>query len=792
MRMSDIVYAIKLLYLPRPLLLEKPKVIQFPVIDICNSRCQMCRIWENKQSLDISIDQLKKGLSDGLFSEVESIGFNGGEPTLRKDLSDLVEVVVESLPKLRGVSLITNAFKYRQVIEQIEAMGGILKPRGINFDVMVSLDGYGDVHDRVRGRAGNFDRAQKVIDFIKGASFVDSVRIGCTVIRENVNYLPDLLDFCIRNDLYVKYRQGVPHQRLYTENLKDPYALTFEEKYEFSEFLEGLIQHYEPSVMQRFFYRSLIDQIIRNAPRKAGCAWQHQGATITARGELAYCAVKSKVLSPNIAEGSPSDAYFGNKEHLSAIIQNECEQCHHDYVGVPGRSDYRKQFLQKLDQRFGIKSRLKATPGFHRLNRLRSRRRFQLDLERYRGVPQQIRLAESGANELGVNKHVLICGWYGTETLGDKAIIAGIMTSMRKRLGLETKFIVSSLNPYVTEMTRRQMREFDCVEIIGTEDAIAKSAAVDYLVFGGGPMMAIGQLAPMEVMFERARAAGVTTVAAGIGVGPLGSEWLNQSIRRILDYSDVRIYRDEKSRQNALHLGVSAENDPVAEDPAFTWLQGIAGKEVYRSRGAQKTLLLGLRDFPYREYAADLSEQEAQYLKQKYEDEVVKSICALMKEDPDLIIKPLPMCTNHFGGDDRWFYRRLFRDIKASGAKLDYSLLGNELPPTEYVTAFQEADALLAMRFHSLVFGIGLGVSCVAIDYTMGRGKVHSLAQKNNIPMLNMTGLAERNLTERLRVALAAPRPARTDPVELRFEKLLCQNLEIDGESSSLIPEADC
>lgn len=745
----------------------------------------MCRIWENKQSVDVSVDDLRKGLSDGLFSEVESIGFNGGEPTLRKDLPQLVQAVVESLPRLRNVSLITNAFKHKQVIEQIEAMGAVFKGRGISFDVMVSLDGYGDVHDRVRGRKGNFRNAKKVIDFIKSSDLVDSVRIGCTVIRENVNDLPDLLDFCIRNDVYIKYRQGVPHQRLYTENLQQPYALTFEEKYEFVEFLEGLIQHYEPAPMQRFFYRSLADQIIQEAPRRAGCAWQHRGATITAKGELAYCAVKSKVLMPSIADGSPSEAYFGNQAHLNAIIENECDNCHHDYVGVPGKRDHRKLFFEILDQQFGFKAFLQRLPGFQRLNDIRRKRRFLRDLKYYHGQSAQIRV--TGASDgPGQRPRVLLCGWYGTETLGDKAIIAGVVTTLRKHLGHEARFTVASLNPYVTEMTRRQMPELSDVDVIDLAHAARVSPTMDYLVFAGGPMMAIDPLAPMEALFEKAKAAGVITIAAGVGVGPLGGSWLNQSIRRILTLSDMRLYRDEKSKQTATVLGVPAHEDAVAEDPAFTWLSQVPDLASSRSGSSGKILLLGLRDFPYQQYANDLPERQALKIKQGYENAVVEAVRELMANDPDLTVRPLPMCTNHFGGDDRWFYRRLFRDLAATGAKLDYSLLGPEQAPLQYAQAFQEADALLAMRFHSLVFGLALGVNSVAIDYTMGRGKVSSLAQRHKIPMLGMRELEPGQLAKALQTALADPRPSRIRGDALQFESLLGEALLGRGARNAL------
>jgi hypothetical protein len=88
------------------------------------------------------------------------------------------------------------------------------------------------------------------------------------------------------------------------------------------------------------------------------------------------------------------------------------------------------------------------------------------------------------------------------------------------------------------------------------------------------------------------------------------------------------------------------------------------------------------------------------------------------------------MCTNHFGDDDRWFYRRLFRGIEQLQGKLDFSLLNAELSPKKYCEAFRGAHAALTMRFHSVVFALGLNVPTVAIDYTLGKGKVQALAER--------------------------------------------------------------
>ncbi|MBD9411580.1 polysaccharide pyruvyl transferase family protein [Stutzerimonas stutzeri] len=729
------------LLMPRPLKLSKPTVIQFPVIDICNSKCQMCRIWENKKSEDITAEQLRKGLSNGLFSDVTGIGFNGGEPTLRKDLPDLVKVVIDCLPKLETISLITNAYNYKDIISQIGKVGELAKASGKHFDLMVSLDGYKSVHDRVRGKEGNFERAQHVIKYAKESPLVDNLRIGCTVIRDNVFHLPDLLDYCIENDLYIKYRQGVPHQRLYTESMVEPYALSFDEKYEFVEFLEGLIKNYEPSYLQRHFYRSLINQVIHNSPRGAGCDWQHRGATITAKGELAYCAIKSKPLMKNISDGDPERAYFSNEDHLKDIRSRECDDCHHDYVGIPSRGDYFKFLLFAVDKRIGLKSKISSVPGFSLVHRIRAKRAFAQKYKKYSELPASIRLSAM-ANNCNDRK-VMICGWYGTETLGDKAIVAGIISTVKAIFDNQVLITVVSLHPYITEMTRMQMPEFENVNVVSLEDATKMVANQDFLLFGGGPVMAINELAPMQVLFERAKRSGVKTVASAIGVGPLGYPWLNKSIFNVLKLCDFRIYRDEKSLRMASQLGVSILDDVVAEDPAFTWLKGFVTDEntSQAANRDEKILLLGLRDFPYREYAPDLKRNEAIKLKESYENSVVHALEALVDSGIPWKIRPLPMCTNHFGDDDRWFYRRLFRSNEKLRPYLDYSLLGRELRPSEYVEAFKSADVLLGMRFHSIVFGLGLGTKTVAIDYTMGKGKVKSLSDKFGIEALSMYDL---------------------------------------------------
>jgi polysaccharide pyruvyl transferase WcaK-like protein/sulfatase maturation enzyme AslB (radical SAM superfamily) len=697
----------------------------------------MCRIWKNKKSDDISPEVLRAGLRNPLYSEVTSIGLNGGEPTLRDDLGRLAAVLFEELPKLRAISLITNAYRSEEVIQRIVDVGNVVHEHGGILDVMVSLDGYGKMHDQVRGKPGNFERAQKVIEFVQSSPLVSNVRIGCTVIKQNVYGLADLLEYCISKRLYVKYRLGIPHQRLYTKDLLDPYALTAEEKYHVAECFDGLIAHYETGEHQRFFYRSLVDQLVHQAPRSAGCDWQHRGATITSKGELLYCAVQSRALG-RISEVDSEKVYFENEGHLREIVATKCADCSHDYVGIPPRKIYFKLLAVQAVRRIGVEALVRRAYRDLKLVRLNDRRRFRMRRAQMKRLASES--LQAPPTQRPQSRRVLICGWYGTETLGDKGILCGVIAAILQALG-SVEITLVSLFPYVSEMTRRQMPELKGCRIVAPQDGVRLASSMDLVVFGGGPLMAIDELADMEAILASARSRDVPTFLAGCGVGPLGSSWLNDSVKRVLSLASLRIYRDESSRGLAGTLNVDTANDLTAEDPAFTWLHSVREKLNGRPSADRDVLLLGLRDFPYAAYARHLSAKKCQAAKHGYESAVVVALEELTERYPRLVIRPLPMCTNHYGDDDRWFYRRLFRNNTRLGSRLDLSLLGAELPPIEYCEAFREARVALTMRFHSLVFALGLEVPAVAIDYTLGKGKVHALAQRFGVPNQDLAAL---------------------------------------------------
>ena len=147
-------------------LIPYPWSLTLVVTRRCNSRCQMCSIWTEKDSPFLSLEQYEQMFSQNDFSFVRAITLTGGEPTLRSNLPELFEIILKYMPRLEFVLLATSGLNTRRTVEFVSAMLSSVQSKKNSikrFDVQISIDGIGEVHDRVRGISGFFERTQQTI-----------------------------------------------------------------------------------------------------------------------------------------------------------------------------------------------------------------------------------------------------------------------------------------------------------------------------------------------------------------------------------------------------------------------------------------------------------------------------------------------------------------------------------------------------------------------------------------------------------------------------------------------------
>ncbi|MFX0005766.1 MAG: radical SAM protein [Promethearchaeota archaeon] len=149
----------------------------------CNGKCSFCSIHSLPESVlgtDMTTNQIKYLIDQIAELGALSLSFTGGEPTLRKDLPELIYYTGVIHDFMNGIAtngyLLPNLFKKN-------------KMEGLDY-ILLSLDyPTAELHDRMRG-IKVFD---KVMDSIKLANKYDIKPIISTVVmKDNIHLLDDI------------------------------------------------------------------------------------------------------------------------------------------------------------------------------------------------------------------------------------------------------------------------------------------------------------------------------------------------------------------------------------------------------------------------------------------------------------------------------------------------------------------------------------------------------------------------------------------------------------------------
>jgi len=445
----------------------------------------------------------KKDISQGC----KSIFLIGGEPTLRKDLPEIFRIIV-SKESLKGTGLITNALAAEQVIDQITQCNKICMQANIPFNVMISLDGIREVHDAVRGRKGAFENALKVIRYIRDKTNI-ALSIGCTVIKQNVWHLDEVLDFCRSENVYGRFRIGEFINRLYNNSLKEQIRnFDNDERYQIALFFSKLELNYEPSPVIRATYRNIRKMIFEGKPRESGCPYRSEAIGLDSSGNLLFCSPKSPDLG-SCLENSAAVLWEEKQPIRECISQQYCSNCVHDYHASPS-----KELLEEQVQEDRLKNYMSVRQSLINSTKLLSALPKPLDWSKF--------------------KKALIIGWYGTETAGDKAIICDIIQRL-KNANPDIQITIASLYPFITKRSLIEIGQ-DSIEIIKTysPEYLKACKSTDAVVMGGGPLMGMEPLGFVLSAFSEARKANIPCIIDGCGIGPLIEEMHKIAVKEIL------------------------------------------------------------------------------------------------------------------------------------------------------------------------------------------------------------------------------------------------------------------
>jgi len=131
------------------------------VTSTCNSLCRTCFYWDElNKGRDLTFKQIRT-LSE-TAPPFHKLWISGGEPFLRKDLAEVVELFYRN-NGMRHVNLPTNGLLPKKLESVVDYLTQNCPE--LTVDLNFSLDGLANTHDAIRGVPNNFEKTLATIHF---------------------------------------------------------------------------------------------------------------------------------------------------------------------------------------------------------------------------------------------------------------------------------------------------------------------------------------------------------------------------------------------------------------------------------------------------------------------------------------------------------------------------------------------------------------------------------------------------------------------------------------------------
>lgn len=324
---------------------RKPRVLQMPITSKCNSRCLTCNIWKYGEKKDIDEVELRHVLNNSFFSKVESVGINGGEPTLHSNFVEVIKAVL-TLSSLKSIFVISNCINSDKLLEYLQEIYPLCKEKQVRLKLQVSIDGVDDIHNMVRGIKVSFERSLLVLHelYKSKGRFLDDFNIGCSISKHNVDYLAQIEDYFSEYDIPIYYHLAVPYKRIRNFNdapfsvLTDKHATQMAK--EFFHMKSGTATTHLEKIRCYLIYLYLSGATHK---RMFLCDYLYRDITIDENLDTFLCATASYKVG-NLIEEIPSfQQYNINVKETKA----HCNTCIH-YANIPNLRGLYTYLVYKL------------------------------------------------------------------------------------------------------------------------------------------------------------------------------------------------------------------------------------------------------------------------------------------------------------------------------------------------------------------------------------------------------------------------------------------------------------
>ena len=273
----------------------------------CNAKCNMCNVWAHptNSAEEVGLDVIKK-LPEMFFTNI-----TGGEPFVRRDLSDIVRIIDK---KTKRIVISTNGYFTDRIIALCKEFPEI--------GIRISIEGLSATNDAIRGIPEGFDRGLRTLLELRAMGLKD-VGFGMTV--QDMNYKDLVALYLLAEGLGYEFATSTVHNSHYFQ--KDDNAVHSKEETcrEFERLIHLLLRSRRVKNWFRAYFNYGLINYIHGNKRLLPCEMGQDGFFLDPWGDILACnGMDEKQSMGNLKEQSWDEIWNSTRAEEVRNMVKDC------------------------------------------------------------------------------------------------------------------------------------------------------------------------------------------------------------------------------------------------------------------------------------------------------------------------------------------------------------------------------------------------------------------------------------------------------------------------------------
>jgi MoaA/NifB/PqqE/SkfB family radical SAM enzyme len=272
----------------------------------------MCNVWHNPT---IPGNEIRPEDIEKLPSGLRFVNITGGEPFVRRDISEVIEVVRK---KTKRIVISTNGFFTDRIVE--------LCKKYKDLGIRISIEGLPKTNDAIRGISDGFDRGLRTLLTLRKMGIKD---IGFAITVQDMNYKDLLPLYELSDALDYEFATATVHNSHYFHKSDNVITRKNEVCWELSRLIVEMLKSRSVKKWFRAYFNYGIMNYICGGERLLPCEMGEELCFIDPNGDVLACNGMDKKLSMgNIKEKTFDEIWNSDQADKVRTMVSACDrQC---------------------------------------------------------------------------------------------------------------------------------------------------------------------------------------------------------------------------------------------------------------------------------------------------------------------------------------------------------------------------------------------------------------------------------------------------------------------------------